>query len=125
MSLADHLLIIKKITYLLGRPLWNCMTYRRSGGDTKEHLCIEAQERGKNVALIIKSSLCEGIFIDAKGVNCASSETVLTKEIFFITISEDLLEHKHHPVSEFIGHHIRKQNDVSALNSFKSFYKSN
>ena len=41
-------------------------------GITKEDLYIEAQERGKNFALIIKSSLFEGIFIDAKGVNCAS-----------------------------------------------------
>ena len=86
---------------------------------TKEDLYIEAQERGKNVALIIKSSLFEGIFIDAKGVNCASLETVCAKK--YITISEVLLEHKHHPVSEFIGHHICKQNAICALNSFNFF----
>ena len=72
---------------------------RRSGN--KEDLCIEAQKRGNNFSLIIKSSLFEGIFIDAKGVNCV-------KKIFHITISEDLLEHKHQPVSEFIGHQICK-----------------
>ena len=43
---------------------------------------IEAQERGKNFILIIKSSLFEGIFMDAKGVNCASLETVLAKKYF-------------------------------------------
>ena len=37
---------------------------------------------GKNVALIIKSSLYEGIFIDAKGVNCASLEIVRAKKYF-------------------------------------------
>ena len=47
-----------------------------------EDLYIEAQERGKNFALIIKSSLFEGIFIDAKGVNCASLETVRAKKYF-------------------------------------------
>ena len=90
-------------------------------GDTT--ICIEAQERGKNFVLIIKSSLFEGIFIDAKGTNCASLEIVRGKKNH-ITISEDLLDHKHLPVSEFIGHHICKQNDVCALNSFESFYKS-
>ena len=45
-------------------------------GITKEDLCIEAQERGKNLALIINSSLYEAIFKDLKGVNCASLETV-------------------------------------------------
>ena len=35
-------------------------------GVKKEDLCIEAQERGKNFALIIKSYLFEGIFIDEK-----------------------------------------------------------
>ena len=63
--------------------------------------------------------------MDAKGVNCASLETVRAKKIFYVTISEDLLEHKHCPVSEFIGHHICEQNAICALNSFKSFYKSN
>ena len=48
----------------------------------KEDLCIEAQERGKKIALIIMSSLFEGIFIDAKGVNCASLETVRAKKYF-------------------------------------------
>ena len=67
---------------------------------TKEELCIEAQERGKHFALIIKSSLFQGIFIDAKGVNCASLEIVGAKKIFHITISGDLLENKHQPVSE-------------------------
>ena len=46
----------------------------------KRIYCIEAQERSKNFALIIKSSLFEGIFIDAKGVNCASLEIVRAKE---------------------------------------------
>ena len=46
----------------------------------EEDLYIEAQERGKNFAIIIKSSLFEGIFIDAKGVNCASLETVPAKK---------------------------------------------
>ena len=36
-----------------------CFTPAR--GKTKEDLCIEAQERGKNFALIIKSSLFEVI----------------------------------------------------------------
>ena len=49
----------------------------------------------------------------------------MCKKIFHITISEDLLEHKHQPVSEFIGHHICKQNAICALNSFKSSNKSN
>ena len=44
---------------------------------------IEAQETGKIVALIIKSSLIEGIFIDAKCVNCASLETVRAKKYFY------------------------------------------
>ena len=52
------------------------------GDGTKEDLCIEAQERGKNVALIIESSLFEAIFIDAKGVNCASLEPVRAKKYF-------------------------------------------
>ena len=51
-------------------------------GITKEDLWIEAQDRGKNFALIIKSSLCEWIFIDAKGVNCASLEIVSAKKYF-------------------------------------------
>ena len=92
-------------------------------GITKEDLCIEVQEMGKNFALIIKSSLFEAIFIDAKGLNCASLETVHAKKMFLITISEVLLEHKHHPVSEFIGHHICKQNAICAINSFKYFIK--
>ena len=49
----------------------------------------------------------------------------MCKKIFLITISEVLLEHKHHPVSEIIGHHICKQNAICAMNSVKSFYKSN
>ena len=72
----------------------------------------------------IKSSLFEGIFKDAKGVNCASFETACNK-IFLRTISEILLEHKQDLVSEFMGHHICKQNTICALNSFKSYYKSN
>ena len=47
------------------------------------------------------------------------------EKIFHITISEDLHEHKHTPVSEFIGHHICKQNAIGAINSLKSFYKTN
>ena len=45
-------------------------------------LCVEAQERGKNFALIIKSSLFQGIFTDAKGVNCASLEIVRARKYF-------------------------------------------
>ena len=52
-------------------------------GGTKEDLCIEAQERGKNFALIIKSSLFEEIFIDAKGVNCEGLEIVHAKNISY------------------------------------------
>ena len=52
------------------------------GGITKEDLCIEAQQRGKNFSLIIKSSLFDGIFIDAKGVNCAHLEIVHAKKYF-------------------------------------------
>ena len=51
-------------------------------GTTKEDLCIEAQERGKSFALIIKSSHFKGIFINAKGVNRASLETVRAKKYF-------------------------------------------
>ena len=36
----------------------------------------------KNFALIIKSSLFEGIFIDAKGINCTSLETVQKKNSY-------------------------------------------
>ena len=53
-----------------------------SKGVTKEDLCIEAQEGGKNFAIIIKSSLFEGIFTDAKGVNLASLEIVRAKKYF-------------------------------------------
>ena len=59
------------------------------GGETKEDLCIEAQEIGKIFSLIIKSIpnnnnniLFEGIFIDAKGVNCGSLEIVRAKKCF-------------------------------------------
>ena len=48
----------------------------------KRIYCIEAQEMGKNVALIIKSSFFEGIFIDTKGVNYASLEIVRAKNYF-------------------------------------------
>ena len=48
----------------------------------KRIYCIEVQERGKNFALIIKSSLFGRIFIDVKGVNCASLEIVLAKKYF-------------------------------------------
>ena len=41
-----------------------------------------SEERGKKFALIIKSSLFEGIFIDAKRVNCASLEVVCAKKYF-------------------------------------------
>ena len=37
---------------------------------------------GKNFALINKSSHFEGIFIDEKGVNCASLDTVRAKKYF-------------------------------------------
>ena len=52
------------------------------GAAVKEDLCIETQERGINFALIIKSSLFEGIFIDAKGVNCVSLEIVRATKYF-------------------------------------------
>ena len=45
------------------------------------------------------------------------------QKIFHIPISEDLLEYKHQPVSEFIGHYIYKQYAICAQNSFKSYYK--
>ena len=48
--------------------------------ELKRIYSIEAQEWGKNFALIIKSSLFEGIFIDAKGVNCTSLEIVPAKK---------------------------------------------
>ena len=35
---------------------------------------------GKNIVLIIKSSLFQWIFINAKGLNCASLEIVITKK---------------------------------------------
>ena len=41
-----------------------------------------AQYRAKNFALVIKSHLFEEIFVDAKGVNCASLEIVREKKIF-------------------------------------------
>ena len=41
---------------------------------------VKSLERSKNFALIIKSSLFEGIFKDAKGVNCASLEIVRAKK---------------------------------------------
>ena len=37
---------------------------------------------GKNFALIIQSSLFEGIFIDAKGVNCPSLKIVRAQKYF-------------------------------------------
>ena len=49
--------------------------------EPKEVFSKETKESCKNFALIIKSSLFEGIFIDAKGVNCASLETVRAKNI--------------------------------------------
>ena len=52
------------------------------GGCIKEDICIEAQERVRKFAQIIKSSLFEVIFIDAKGVNCSSLETVHAKKYF-------------------------------------------
>ena len=52
-------------------------------GITKENLYIEVQERGKNFALIIKSSLFDGLFIDEKGINCASLEAVNAKNISY------------------------------------------
>ena len=63
----------------------------------RERLFIYRGERGKKFALIIKSSHFEGMFIDEKGVNCASLDTAY-KKIFHITISEDFLDHKFHPV---------------------------
>ena len=79
---------------------------------------------GKIFALINKSSLFEGIlFYRCKKCKLYEFGDCACKKIFIITISEDLLEHKHHPVSEFIGHHICKQNAICALNSFKSFIK--
>ena len=50
--------------------------------NTNENICIEAQEKGKNFALMIKTSLFEGIFIDAKGANCESLEIVCAKKYF-------------------------------------------
>ena len=55
---------------------------------------------------------------------CTFGDCACKKNVH-ITISEDLLEHKLQPVSDFIGHHICKQNVKFPLNLFKSFYKSN
>ena len=41
---------------------------------------IEAEYRAKNFELVIKSYLFEGIFVDAKGVNCPSLVIVLAKK---------------------------------------------
>ena len=51
-------------------------------GNTKEDLCVEGQERGKKCALIIKSSVYEGILIFGKGVTCESLEIVPAKKYF-------------------------------------------
>ena len=40
----------------------------------KEDTCIETQQRAKNIVLVITSSLLEGIFVGANGVNCTSLE---------------------------------------------------
>ena len=40
------------------------------------------QYRAKNFALV-KSALFEGLFVDAKGVNCMSLEIVHAKKIYF------------------------------------------
>ena len=55
-----------------------------SDSATKEDSCIEAQERGENFTLIIKSSLFVGIFIYAKCVNFASLEIVHAKKKYSI-----------------------------------------
>ena len=62
----------------------NTLSVRRTQPDStnKEDLCIEAQQRGKKFALIIKSSLFEGIFIDATRVNFVSLETARAKKYF-------------------------------------------
>ena len=56
--------------------------HTRNKSEPKRSYCIEAQETGKNFSLIIKSTLVEGIFIDAKGVNYASLEIVRAKKYF-------------------------------------------
>ena len=49
--------------------------FKLAGGVTKEYiLAIEAQQRANKFPLVIKSYLFEGIFVDAKGVNCVSLE---------------------------------------------------
>ena len=45
-----------------------------------KNIGIKAQWRDKNFALIIKSYLFEGIFVDAKGVNYVSFEIVHEKK---------------------------------------------
>ena len=47
-----------------------------SYGNIKEDTGIKAQWRAKNFGPIIKSYLFEGIFVDAKGINCVSLEIV-------------------------------------------------
>ena len=49
-------------------------------GVSKEDLGIEAQQRAKKIALVIKRSLFKGIFLDAKGVNCKGLEIVRAKK---------------------------------------------
>ena len=75
---------------------------------------ISVLRRNREVKILqsFLRALSEEIFIVAKCVNCASVEIV--GEIY-----------KQHPVPEFIGHHICKQNAKWALNSFKSFYNTN
>ena len=48
----------------------------------QKRFSIGAQQRVDNFALIVKSSLFELIFVDAKGVNCTSWQTVRAKKYF-------------------------------------------
>ena len=73
-KITDNRVYLQELCYIL--------LVMNLGGITKEDLCIEAQQRGKHFSLIIKSSLFEGIFIDAKGVNCAHLEIVHAKKYF-------------------------------------------
>ena len=58
--------------------------------------CIEPQQRVKKCALINTSSLFDGIFVDAQGVNCTSLQIVCAKKYFtqnfFMAIADVVIE---------------------------------
>ena len=60
-------------------------TYAPPRCRTQEDIGIETQYRAKTFALVIKSHLFEGIFVDAKGGNCACKKIFA---IFFEAIAD-------------------------------------